>query len=209
MPDEVTGELGDDQSRESSQTSRSSESSDAAIDPRYDPAFQRGFSGEVAIAPRGQSTLRRTAAVNPARPTPVIAAPPRVDEAGPPTALVGSPAAVDAAADAARADAGSHPAASLTSPSAPTAPSTPRDLTRNPFVLALAALAAVLIIAGAVWAFQGFSSIVKNGGTRNEVEFWAAQTMSFGAPLAIIAGLVLAGLLLAQFGRAWQGAQRD
>ena len=38
----------------------------AAIDPRYDPAFQRGFDGEVATGPRGQSTLRRTAAVNPA-----------------------------------------------------------------------------------------------------------------------------------------------
>ncbi|MES1169663.1 MAG: hypothetical protein ABUL47_03130, partial [Leifsonia sp.] len=46
----------------------------AAIDPRYDPAFQRRFDGEVATGPRGQSTLRRTAAVNPA---PVrIAAPP-------------------------------------------------------------------------------------------------------------------------------------
>src|SRR3954466_15712057 len=38
----------------------------ASIDPRYDPAFQRGFEGEVATGPRGQSTLRRTAAVNPA-----------------------------------------------------------------------------------------------------------------------------------------------
>ena len=64
MPDEVTGDRDSDDA---------SSSSEPAIDPRYDPAFQRGFSGEVASAPRGQSTLRRTAAVNPPRVTPGIA----------------------------------------------------------------------------------------------------------------------------------------
>ncbi len=86
----------------------------------------------------------------------------------------------------------------------PTAMTTPRELARNPFMIALAALAAVLILAGAIWAYEGFATIVKNGGTRNEVEFWAAQTMSFGAPLAIVVGLGIAAVLLVLFGRSWQ-----
>ena len=86
----------------------------------------------------------------------------------------------------------------------PLVASTPRELARNPFVIALAALAAVLVLAGVVWAYEGFATIVKNGGTRNEVEFWAAQTMSFGAPLAIVAGLAIGAVLLVLFGRAWQ-----
>jgi uncharacterized membrane protein YphA (DoxX/SURF4 family) len=81
---------------------------------------------------------------------------------------------------------------------------TPRELLRNPFIIALAALAVLLILVGAIWAYEGFATIVKNGGTRNEVEFWAAQTMSFGAPLAIVVGLAVAAVLLVLFGRSWQ-----
>ena len=62
----------------------------------------------------------------------------------------------------------------------------------------------MLIVAGAVWAYEGFATIVKNGGTRNEVEFWAAQTMSFGAPLAIVVGLAIVAVLLVLFGRTYQ-----
>lgn len=164
----------------------------AAIDPRYDRAFQRGFDGEVATGPRGQSTLRRTAAVNPA---PARPAAQRVD------AFALAPVDEQAAPPVAPPPEGSF------SPSAdviPVALATPRELARNPFVIALAALGAVLIIAGAVWAYEGFATIIKNGGTRNEVEFWAAQTMSFGAPLAIVVGLGIAAVLLVMFGRSWQ-----
>ena len=169
----------------------------AAIDPRYDPAFQRGFDGEVATGPRGQSTLRRTAAVNPAparMPVQPAESTPAdsveassVDPAEPLPTLAPMP---DTSADAMDA--------------AGQAATTPRELIRNPFMIALAALAALLILVGAIWAYEGFAAIVKNGGTRNEVEFWAAQTMSFGAPLAIVAGLGIATVLLVLFGRSWQ-----
>ncbi len=171
----------------------------AAIDPRYDPAFQRGFSGEVQTGAHGQSTLRRTAAVNPA---PVRPAPQREDElriTPPPREAAGG--AVSAARDAI------VPPDVEAGPRHPTEPAvvtTPRQLARDPFVIALAALAAVLIIAGIVWAYEGFATIVRNGGTRNEVEFWAAQTMSFGAPLAIVVGLGVVAVLLVMFGRSWQ-----
>jgi len=165
----------------------------APIDPRYDPAFQRGFEGEVATGPRGQSTLRRTAAVNPA-PARMPAQPAEPVESGAmeapeplPTLAPGTDAAVSAGSD-----------------EAPAAVTTPRDLIRNPFMIALAALGALLILTGAIWAYEGFAAIVKNGGTRNEVEFWAAQTMSFGAPLAIVVGLAIAAVLLVLFGRSWQ-----
>jgi hypothetical protein len=86
----------------------------------------------------------------------------------------------------------------------PVAVVTPRELIRNPFMIALAALGALLILVGSIWAYEGFAAIVKNGGTRNEVEFWAAQTMSFGAPLAIVVGLAVAAVLLVLFARSWQ-----
>ena len=178
----------------------------AAIDPRYDPAFQRGFSGEVQTGAHGQSALRRTAAVNPA---PARPAPQRTEDsrfAPRPTAFLdGPPSAepeVGVVAPVPDADAvvGSRAEVAVTA--------TPRQLARNPFVIALAALAVVLILAGAIWAYEGFATIVKNGGTRNEVEFWAAQTMSFGAPLAIVVGLSVVAVLLVLFGRAWQRAAR-
>ena len=165
----------------------------ATIDPRYDPAFQRGFDGEVATGPRGQSTLRRTAAVNPA-PARLPAQPIEQVE----------PAVVEHAEHLPTlALSPQNPAAPIVD-AAPVAVTTPRELARNPFVIALAALGAVLIFAGAIWAYEGFATIVKNGGTRNEVEFWAAQTMSFGAPLAIVVGLGIAAVLLVLFGRSWR-----
>lgn len=169
----------------------------AAIDPRYDPAFQRGFEGEVATGPRGQSTLRRTAAVNPA---PARRSAPNGESFAHEAAelpeelptLAPLPAAAATPTDTAR-----------------VVVVTPRDLIRNPFMVALAVLGALMILVGAIWAYEGFAAIVKNGGTRNEVEFWAAQTMSFGAPLAIVVGLAIAAGLLALFGRSWQRSRAD
>ena len=170
----------------------------AEIDPRYDPAFQRGFSGDVRTAPRGESALRRTAAVNPPPQRLAQQQDPRASrsiENAPVASAVFAPEppapATLAAAPEAAAPAASGPAA------------TPRQLARNPFTIALAALAVVLIVSGVVWAYESFATIVKNGGTRNEVEFWAAQTMSFGAPLAIVAGIAIATVLLVLFARSW------
>ena len=182
----------------------------AAIDPRYDPAFQRGFSGEVQTGAHGQSTLRRTAAVNPVSSRPAAQ---RVEEfrnaSSDPSAEV-SQAVADAGFFAPRPDAPTTLA--VTDPAsaapqqgdAPAVLSTPRELARNHFVIALGVLAVALVLAGVVWAYEGFATIVKNGGTRNEVEFWAAQTMSFGAPLAIVVGLGVVAVLLVLFGRVWQ-----
>ena len=180
----------------------------AAIDPRYDRAFQRGFEGEVTTGPRGQSTLRRTAAVNPAparMPAQVVD---RVDRVEPVAVEQPEPSRFAPGSESGPASApiASGPAQSVSASAdpAPEPVTTPRDLIRNPFIIALAVLAALLILVGAIWAYEGFAAIVKNGGTRNEVEFWAAQTMSFGAPLAIVVGLGVVAVLLVVFGRSWQ-----
>jgi hypothetical protein len=175
----------------------------AAIDPRYDRAFQRGFEGEVTTGPRGQSTLRRTAAVNPAPARMPAQVADRVDRVEPLT--VAQPEPVSRFAP--ESEAAAPTAAGAPADSAPHPVSTPRELIRNPFVIALAALGALLILAGSIWAYEGFAAIVKNGGTRNEVEFWAAQTMSFGAPLAIVVGLGVVAALLVLFGRSWRATQ--
>ncbi len=179
-----------------------SDTDGAEIDPRYDPAFQRGFSGEVQTGAHGQSTLRRTAAVNPA---PARPAAQRVDDVriSAPHPSPGVPATEGVSAPA------QGFAVTETAPqhlATPIAVSTQRELARNPFMIALAALAAVLILGGVIWAYEGFATIVKNGGTRNEVEFWAAQTMSFGAPLAIVVGLAVCAALLVLFSRSYRGA---
>jgi hypothetical protein len=170
----------------------------AQIDPRYDPAFQRGFSGDVQTGPHGQSALRRTAAVNP----PPQRAVPREDARVSPLVDRAPIESSFAPVSAAQPEGVALPPSTSIPAAAPIA--TPRQLARNPFTIALAALAAALILSGAIWAYSSFAAIVKNGGTRNEVEFWAAQTMSFGAPLAIVAGLAVAAVLLVLFARSWQ-----
>ena len=175
---------------------------EAAIDPRYDRAFQRGFEGEVTTGPRGQSTLRRTAAVNPAPARRAAQVVDRVDRVEPSSVEQPEPSRFAPESESAPA---AVVAASMDP--APEPVTTPRDLVRNPFIIALAALGALLILVGSIWAYEGFAAIVKNGGTRNEVEFWAAQTMSFGAPLAIVVGLGVVAVLLVLFGRSWQRAR--
>lgn len=172
----------------------------AAIDPRYDRAFQRGFEGEVTTGPRGQSTLRRTAAVNPAPARRTAQVVDRVDRVEPIPVEQPEPSRLAPESESA-------PAAVVAGSVDPEPVTTPRDLIRNPFIIALAVLGALLILVGSIWAYEGFAAIVKNGGTRNEVEFWAAQTMSFGAPLAIVVGLGVVAVLLVLFGRSWQRAR--
>lgn len=184
--------------------------SDGQIDPRYDRAFQRGFDGEVQTAPRGQSTLRRTAALNPT---------PQRSSASDPSMTSSIPVAQPTITPSGTSPSGPVPSGTIDSghdvasrhdaeTAAARAPvvhsATSRELTRNPFVIALALVAAALILGGAIWAYEGFASIVKNGGTRNEVEFWAAQTMSFGAPLAVIVGLGIVAVLLVLFAGSWR-----
>ncbi len=156
---------------------------DGGTDPRYYPAFQRGYDGPV------RTTLRDATAA--ARPDP---ASPRTSEpvTVPPLAapLVTTPP-VAAAAIAAPA------------PIAPAEQATPRDIARNPFYLAVAALGIAAIVAGAVWLAQGFAAIARDR-TTTATGYYAATVMSFGAPVLIGIGIgIFAGLLFV-LGRTWR-----
>jgi hypothetical protein len=169
-----------------------------AIDPRYNPAFQRGFTGEVVSGLRAPSALRRTPEVDPVPNRGTVAQPVQDRLIEPPPASRFAPQLASGSAEDAA------PAPSFDAAVTPASTPTLSELARNPFIVALTLLAVVLIGGGAVWAAVGFSTIARNGGTRNEVEFWAAQTMSFGVPLAIIVGLAVVAVVLAQFARAWK-----
>jgi hypothetical protein len=79
----------------------------------------------------------------------------------------------------------------------------PRDVTRNPFYLAVAALAVLLIVGGAVWLNQGFAAIA-DGRAASDVGFYAASTMSVGAPLLIGIGILIVAGLLFVLARGWR-----
>jgi hypothetical protein len=170
------------------------------IDPRYDPAFQRGFTGDVRTQPRVESALRRTAVVSPAPErsalaTPIGAPPERIEPAPVPVPTAAEPVGAGAAPSA-------SPAAETVVVAAEQ-PASARDVTRNPFYLAAAALAVLLIVGGAVWLNQGFAAIA-DGRAANDVGYYAAATMTVGAPLLMGVGvLIIAGLLFA-LARGWR-----
>lgn len=173
------------------------------IDPRYDPAFQRGYAGgEVRTAPRpATGSGSGVAGAVAARRAP-IPEPARTIEPIPPAAPT-APGSVAVAGQAVGAGQTSpEPAAPPVEPGAlDLAPA--RDVTRNPFYLAAAALAVLLVVAGAVWLDQGFAAIAdKRWAT--DVGYYAAMTMSFGAPLLIGIGVAILGALLFVLARAWR-----
>lgn len=161
------------------------------IDPRYDAAFQRGFAGEIRTGPLTDSALRRAivssvperVAASPAAPgsprAPIVDAP---DPSGP----EGAPAGLSAAAG--------EPADE---------PASARDVTRNPFYLAAAGLAVLLIVGGAVWLNQGFTAIAADRDATN-VGYYAAMAMSFGAPMLIGIGIAIVAGLLFVLARGWR-----
>ena len=170
------------------------------VDPRYDPAFQRGYAGEVRMAQRGESALRRTAAGPSA---PVRAGASDVVPSSGARAHDASTATHDGEGHAGSLSS-AHPDADATVESVlGTEPASARDLTRNPFYLAAAALAVLLIVGGAVWLNQGFAAIADDR-TSTTVGYYAAMAMSFGAPLTIGIGVAIIAGLLFVLARGWR-----
>ncbi|AYF97606.1 hypothetical protein [Protaetiibacter intestinalis] len=154
-----------------------------AIDPRYDPAFQRGFDGAVATGSRAQAAARRSAPyVASALQRPVEHQP--AAPAEPPVAIGLPPAAPAEEPQAA-------PAASVTVQPAPLRPPW-----TNPFVIVLTVLGA-LIVAGGVWLLQENYAMMQNlESFQTQADYWVMQVGMTAGPLAIAVGvLVLAGVL--------------
>lgn len=158
---------------------------DQRVDPRYDPAFQRGFEGDVTSTIRTRTAVRRTALVSPApfrsnEPEPEPE--PEVEEYGvhdvEPTR-----SAVDDAPGVAPERVAVRPAGV-------------RDLTRNPFLVILVVLGLIMIVGGGAWANQGRQLVAARGGASTELDYWFLQATVVAAPLTILAGIaILAGVL--------------
>jgi len=162
---------------------------DARIDPRYDPAFQRGFEGEVRSGSRAKAAVRRSAIVSPA---PFREASDAVAEDEVPgdqtEARVTRSAQVNDDDDAR--DFAPHPVGGI------------RRLTRNPFLVALAVLGTALVLVGAAWLNQ--VGVVAGAATAStEGYYWFLQASIFAAPLTIAIGLGIWVTLLFMLARAW------
>jgi hypothetical protein len=150
------------------------------VDPRYDPAFQRGYQGTVESTVRTHAAFRRSAVVSPAPYRPAEPEP-QVDEQG-----------VDKAEPALAATDEQYVPAQLV----PVSRVTLREFARNPFVILLILLGGGMIIGGSLWANQGRALVAARGGASTELDYWFLQATVVSAPLTILAGIgVLAGVL--------------
>ena len=151
---------------------------DQRVDPRYDPAFQRGFEGEVTSGLRNRTSVRRSALVSPA-PFRSMEPEPEVEEYGVQEAHQIHTGVEDE----------HEPAPHYVPVQSPGM----RHLGRNPFLIALVVLGLVLTIGGVAWANQARQTVAD---LATELDYWYLQASVVGAPLTIITGIaVLAGVL--------------
>jgi hypothetical protein len=154
---------------------------DQRVDPRYDPAFQRGFEGTVTSGLRNRTSVRRTALVSPA-PYRASTTEPAVEDYG----------VQDAEPTRSSAEEAPEPAPEHV----PVRPATLRDLTRNPFLVTLVVLGLVMIIGGTAWANQARGLVAARGGASTDLDYWFLQASTTAAPLTILTGIgILAGVL--------------
>jgi hypothetical protein len=154
---------------------------DKRVDPRYDPAFQRGFEGTVTSGLRSRTSVRRTALVSPA-PYRNTGPEPEVEDYG----------VQDVEPTRTAAEEEPEPAPELVTARTGTL----RDLTRNPFLVALVVLGLVLIIGGTAWANQARGLVAARGGASTDLDYWFLQASTTAAPMTILVGIaIIAGVM--------------
>lgn len=148
------------------------------LDPRFDPAFQRGFDGAPPQPQRTTGYLR-------SNPVPV-STPARVVEVAqePRSVAVIDDEGTDELAD----DAAEEFA--------------PRS-GRNPFLIALAAISLILIIGG-LWAVQFMRSKFLTPDISTDVDYVTMQTAITGAPIAIALGIAIGVGVMFVYAISWQ-----
>jgi len=168
------------------------------LDPRYDPAFQRGFDGTVrtgertdadrTAAPRVTSALQRSGrGVGEPRANgfdELIAPPPAGGATSPARTASGSP-------DADAASAAPVPTVVRMVAPAMRAPWT------NPFAI-LVTLAGIGALAGGVWMMQEAVRMVETEGQRQtQADYWFIQWSMIASPIFVgLGALVLIGVLM-------------
>jgi hypothetical protein len=186
------------------------------LDPRFDPAFQRGYSGDVVTQRRRPSigTPTVTPAGQVGRPTPPYPVPTRGAHSA-----AAAPANQGQDSTSAAATIGAPPAANAgVAPAEPTAASArldsiagvggpddaePEERSRfNPFLLALIIIAIVLIAVG-IWAAQFVMQSFGSDGTAF-TSYFILLLASFGAPLSITLGVATLVGVLFVFASRWR-----
>lgn len=169
------------------------------IDPRYDPAFQRGYDGRVATGSRSEAAARRTTPhVTSAlqRNIPASAASPRPADpsfdmvvSAPPATRVESDADAAAAASAA-------PAVQLVAP-------TLRPPWTNPFAIVVTILGIGVLGVG-VWLLQETYQMTQSEtGFQTQTDYWVMQWGMTAAPIFVSLGIAILAAVLVMCAVYW------
>ena len=154
-----------------------SDENPVSIDPRFDPAFQRGFEGAVTTT-RRRPTIGTPPVLPAQEAIPRIAAPPVVEP------VVSTPAApVAEALEAAEVD---EPVRGA-----------------NPFIIGLWVIAVVLV-GGGVYLMQWARTTFVSDSLSTNIDFVVVQAVTYGAPMVVVLGLATAIGLLFFYAIAWK-----
>lgn len=164
------------------------------IDPRYDPAFQRGYQGApVATSVASASIAQEHAAPASASPGPVTSA------STAPVPHVTAPAPAGDLDGATQTQKQTHPDAEASDNTVPPLRDTPPPLRTNPYVYALGIMGVLFVVGGIgieLWA--SYSSMSASGGYEGTpVSTMIAQNAAYvvTGPLITVGLAILAGLL--------------
>jgi hypothetical protein len=184
------------------------------FDPRFSPAFQRGFEGEVDVPaePVAKQKVRPPAPPTQAPPTqaapaPLAPTPPR--NRLPPTALVIGQAV---SAPASPGGLGTEPPVApspgpaRTSTERSAAPS-PSPSLRNPFIVALCVIAVALLVAGIAIFARTSQAFNDPGNVRSQGDYESLSTTLAAAPMLVLLGVATAIGVLFVFAVRWRSGK--
>jgi hypothetical protein len=165
------------------------------IDPRYDPAFQRGYDGAVATGSRADAATRRAAPhVTSALQRTVVqpaAARPAVE---PLAQVIGAPP-VATEPDAA-------PAASVPAVVQVAAPAL-RPPWTNPFAIAVA-IVGIAVLGAGVWLLQETYQLTQSeSGFQSQTDYWFLQWGMIGGPIFTGLGIAILVAVLVLCAAYW------
>jgi hypothetical protein len=169
-----------------------SDHDDVEIDPRFDPAFQRGFDPRTPIEEYVPARLPRRAPVVPPDSAPIAATVPVIPArpAAPPAAEVNDASSVKPAETSDVDPEGADPALE-SNPS------------RNPFLLFLGIIAIALIAAG-IWLFVRSGDAFNSKEVRSQGDYMSLTATIEMAPfIALLGGATAIGVLFV-FAAKWR-----
>jgi hypothetical protein len=169
-----------------------SDDKNLGVDPRFDPAFQRGFDQTIPIEESVPDPLTRTTAAAPA-PSARVVAPPRVAPAPPSLPKAPAAAALPEIIDV-EVDPEDEPVAE---PEADSSPS------RNPFLLFLGIISIALVAAG-IWLFVRSGDAFNSREVRSQGDYMSLDATIHMAPfIALLGGATAIGVLFV-FASKWK-----